>query len=154
MIGANDLPTVNAILNAISAFLLVSGYVAIRRRRIRLHETCMLSALAVSTLFLTSYLYYHIVVRRGQHTVFGEGVHVSELVRSLYYAILTTHTVLAAIVAPLALYTASLALRGRFDRHVRVARWTLPIWLYVSITGVIVYLMLYRLYPPPEGPVQ
>ena len=94
------------------------------------------------------------MVRRGQHTVFGEGVHVSELVRSLYYAILTTHTVLAAIVAPLALYTASLALRGRFDRHVRIARWTLPIWLYVSITGVIVYLMLYRLYPSPEGPVQ
>ena len=149
MIGQNDLPAVNAVLNASSAFLLVMGYVAIRRRLIAIHKTCMLAALTVSTLFLASYLYYHLVVRRGQHTEFGKDLNVPEMVRFLYYAVLMTHTALAAVVAPLALYTAYLGLRGRLERHVRIARWTLPIWLYVSITGVAVYWMLYQLYPAP-----
>ena len=103
----------------------------------------MLLALGVSALFLTSYLYYHLGVRHGQHTPFtGEG-----WVRTVYLAILLSHTVLAVLVAPLALFTAYQGIRDRLARHVRVARWTLPLWLYVSITGVIVYWMLYDLYP-------
>jgi putative membrane protein len=145
MSGAEDLPSVNAALNGISAVLLVVGYVAIRRARVSLHKACMLAALAVSALFLASYLYYHFAVKKGQPTHFAaEGS-----VRLIYFAMLGSHTVLAAVVAPLALWTASLALRGRFDRHARVARWTFPIWLYVSVTGVVVYWMLYRLYPSP-----
>jgi len=143
MIGAHDLPSVNAFLNGLSAVLLVAGYRAIRRRRVALHQTCMLTALGVSVLFLVSYLYYHFQVKGGQPTRFlGEG-----WVRPVYLTILLTHTVLAAVAAPLALVTAYLGLRGRLKRHVRIARWTLPIWLYVSVTGVVVYWMLYRLYP-------
>src|SRR5262249_22005307 len=124
-----DLPSVNATLNGISALLLIVGYAAIRRRRIALHKACMLAALGGSVLFLASYLYYHLVVRQGQPTSStGTG-----WVRTVYFAILLSHTVLAALVAPLALFTASQALRGRLARHVRVARWTLPIWLYVSV---------------------
>lgn len=140
-----DLPALNAILNATSAVLLVLGYTAIRRRRIGLHQTCMLTALAVSALFLASYLYYHFVVRGGQATPFGG----PEGVRSAYLVILRSHYLLAMAAAPLAITTAYLGLRGRLVRHVRLARWTLPIWLYVSVTGVVVYWMLYQLYPPP-----
>ncbi len=143
MIGAHDLPAVNAFLNGLSAVLLVAGYRAVRRRRVALHQTCMLTALAVSVLFLVSYLYYHFQVKGGRPTPFsGEG-----WIRPVYFTILLTHTVLAAVAAPLALVTAYLGLRGRLKRHVRIARWTLPIWLYVSVTGVVVYWMLYRLYP-------
>lgn len=143
MIDAHDLPSVNAFLNGLSAILLVSGYRAIRRRRIALHQTCMLTALGVSVAFLVSYLYYHFQVKGGRPTPFlGQG-----WVRPVYFTILLTHTILAAVAAPLALMTAYLGLRGRLARHVRMARWTLPIWLYVSITGVVVYWMLYRLYP-------
>ncbi len=138
------LPALNAVLNALCAVLLVAGYVAIRARRETLHKVCMLSALVVSAIFLTSYLYFHFVVLDGQPTRFqGQGS-----VRAVYFAILLTHTMLAALVAPLALYVAYQGLRDHRPRHVRVARWTLPIWLYVSVTGVVVYVMLYHLYPP------
>jgi protein SCO1/2/putative membrane protein len=143
-IGEEDLPSVNAVLNGTSAVLLALGYGAIRRRQIQLHKTCMLSALGVSAVFLTCYLYYHFGVKHGRPTPFlGQG-----WVRPVYFAILWSHMVLAAVMAPLALITASLGLRNRLSRHISVARWTLPIWLYVSITGVVVYWMLYRLYPP------
>ena len=147
MIEPEDLPTVNAALNATSAVLLQAGYMAIRRRKIRIHKTCMLTALAVSTVFLASYLYYHLVVREGKPTRFaGQGE-----VRLLYFAVLLSHTVLAATVAPLAIITAYLGLRNRIDKHRRIAQWTLPIWLYVSMTGVEVYWMLYYLYPSSGG---
>jgi uncharacterized membrane protein YozB (DUF420 family) len=110
----------------------------------------MLTALAVSAVFLASYLYYHAAVRHWQPTYFRENtVGAPEWVARVYLAVLGTHTVLAVVAAPLALYTAYLGLRDRYKRHVRVARWTLPIWLYVSVTGVVVYWMLYRLYPAP-----
>lgn len=133
-------PTINASLNGIAGLLLVAGYVAIRRRRESLHKACMLSALVVSIVFLACYLYYHIVVLRGESVRFqGEG-----WVRPLYFAVLITHIVLAPIVAILALVTAYLGLRERRQGHVRLARWTWPLWMYVSITGVLVYLMLYH----------
>ncbi len=138
------LPAINAGLNGLCAVLLVAGYVAIRNRRETFHKIFMLSALAVSMVFLACYLYFHFAVLDGQPTRFqGEG-----WVRPVYFAILLTHTVLAALVAPLALYVSYQGLRDHRPRHVKVARWTLPIWLYVSITGVVVYWMLYHLYPP------
>ena len=117
------------------------GYLLIRQRKITAHKLCMGSALGTSTLFLVSYLVYHYQV--GSMPFTGRGG-----IRALYFTILISHTVLAAVIPPLALLTVSRALRGRFDRHVRIARWTLPLWLYVSVTGVIIYLMLYHLYPP------
>jgi len=137
-------PPLNASLNATCTFLLICGYLAIRARREKLHKILMLSALAVSSVFLGCYLYYHLVIMRGAHTEFpGQGA-----VRTAYFVILLTHTVLAAVVAPLALYTAFVGLRDHRMRHVQLARWTMPMWLYVSITGVVVYWMLYQLYPP------
>jgi len=121
--------------------LLGLGYLLIRQRKIAAHKLCMGSALGTSTLFLVSYLVYHYQV--GSMPFTGRGG-----IRALYFTILISHTVLAAVIPPLALLTVSRALRGRFDRHVRIARWTLPLWLYVSVTGVIIYLMLYHLYPP------
>src|SRR5262249_20940383 len=148
MIDPNDLPSVNAALNTASVVLLMVGYKAIRSRHVALHKACMLSALGVSAIFLASYLYYHFAVRGGQPTSFSERApDAPRWVGRVYLTILLTHTALAAVVAPLALFTAWQGLRGNLKRHVRVARWTLPIWLYVSITGVIVYWMLYRLYP-------
>jgi putative membrane protein len=144
---ANSLPAVNAGLNGACAMLLVFGYRAIRAQKQALHATCMTCALALSGLFLTSYLYYHIVVRSGQPTRFAG----SGWVRPLYFAILISHTLLAAVVAPLALFTAWQGYQGRLRRHVRIAHWTLPIWFYVSLTGVIVYLMLYHLYPVSQS---
>jgi uncharacterized membrane protein YozB (DUF420 family) len=134
-----DLPALNATLNALATLFLIAGYVCIRLGRRNLHRTCMLAALGVSALFLTSYVVYHLNV--GSRPFAGEGA-----VRVLYFAILIPHVVLAATVLPLALLTASRGLRSQFDRHVRIARWTLPIWLYVSVTGVVIYLMLYRWY--------
>ncbi len=132
------LPTLNAILNATAALLLVTGYVFIRRGdRVR-HKQFMLAALACSTAFLVSYLYYHYQV--GSVRFEGEGA-----ARTVYFTVLITHTVLAAAVPVLAIVTVLRALRERFDRHRRIARITLPIWLYVSVTGVIVYWMLYRM---------
>jgi len=137
------LPGFNAALNGTCAILLVAGFLAIRRRQEKLHKACMLSALAVSILFLTSYLFYHGVLG-GRPTAFqGEG-----WIRLVYLTILWSHTVLAAVVAPLALFTAWQGLCDRRPRHVRIARWTLPLWLYVSVTGVVVYWMLYHLYSP------
>jgi uncharacterized membrane protein YozB (DUF420 family) len=144
-----DFPAVNACLNALAGVLIVAGYACIRRRLIRAHQACMLSALVVSAIFLGSYLYYHLVVKHGVATSFhSQWPDAPDGVRYLYYAILLSHTLLAVAVAPLAIFTAWQGLRGRFARHVRVARLTLPLWLYVSITGVVVYWMLYRMYLP------
>ena len=134
------LPTVNATLNGIAGLLLACGYAAIRGGRIPLHRACMLAAFATSALFLVSYLTYHF--HSPVNPFQGQGP-----VRALYFALLISHIVLAAAVVPLALLTLSRALRGRFARHRRIARWTLPIWLYVSVTGVLVYLMLYVWWP-------
>ena len=131
------LPTVNASLNALSAVLLGCGWMFIRRREITRHRACMLAAFASSALFLTSYLIYHAEV--GSVPYQGQGV-----TRTIYYGILLTHVVLAALILPLALITLSRALAKRFDRHKKIARWTLPIWLYVSVTGVVIYVMLYH----------
>ncbi len=133
----SDLPALNATLNATSAVLLVTGYAFIRRGQIRRHRAAMISACVVSALFLTSYVIYHANI--GSKPFQGQGP-----IRIVYFTILVTHVLLAAAVLPLALITLSRGLRARFERHVAIARWTLPIWLYVSVTGVIVYLMLYR----------
>ena len=148
----DPLPGFNATLNAVTLVLLLLGYSAIRFRLIRLHIACMLSALGLSVLFLVSYLYDHGVVKQGPTTSFASQTshaHPPAWVGVVYQVVLWTHTPLAAVVAPLALYTAYLALRRRFARHRSFARWTLPIWLYVAVTGVGVYWMLYRLYPWP-----
>ncbi len=137
-----DLPTLNAILNSISASFLIAGYLFIRARRIKAHRIAMISAFVTSTLFLASYLTYHFAKDLGPTRFQGEGI-----VRPIYFAILITHTILAVVIVPLIFVTFARALRERFDRHRRIARWTLPLWLYVSVTGVIVYLMLYQLYP-------
>jgi putative membrane protein len=133
------LPALNAALNATSALLLTAGWVAIRRRRVAVHRACMVSALATSVLFLTSYVVYHAQV--GTTHFPGTGWS-----RTTYFLVLGTHTPLAALVPVLAVVTLTFALRERFDRHVRLARWTLPIWMYVSVTGVVIYVMLYHLY--------
>ena len=138
--SVTDLPAVNATLNAISAVLLVIGYVLIRQRRIEQHRWVMIGAFGVSTLFLIGYVIYHWNVGSKPFTAQGP-------VRTLYFFVLITHIVLAAFVPPMALITLIRGLRARYDRHARLARWTLPIWLYVSVTGVIVYVMLYQLYP-------
>lgn len=135
--GAPALPTLNAALNATSAVLLATGYAFIRRGRIHVHRACMLAAFAVSTAFLVSYLYYHAQV--GTTSFRGQG-----WIRPVYFGILFTHTALAAAVVPLVLVTLTRALRGRFERHRAIARWTFPVWLYVSVTGVVVYLILYH----------
>ncbi len=138
MIDYTALPAVNASLNAVSTLFLTAGYLFIRRREISRHRVCMFSAFAASALFLTSYLVYHANVGSVPYT--GHGV-----ARVVYYTILLTHVVLAALILPLALVTLSRALAHRFDRHRAIARWTLPIWLYVSVTGVVIYVMLYEL---------
>ena len=138
MIALEDLPGVNAALNGTTALLLSLGYVMIRRRHILAHKTCMLSAFGVSSLFLASYLYYH--AHAGVRHFAGSG-----WIRAVYFAILISHTVLAAAIVPLAVTTVGLGLWARFPKHRRIARWTLPLWLYVSLTGVIVYVLLYRL---------
>lgn len=134
------LPTVNACLNAASGVLLVLGFLQIRRKNVRLHRRLMIGAFLVSVLFLVLYLVYHFNVGSVRFT--GQG-----WVRPLYFTILLTHTLLAAAVPVLALITLYRAARGDFRRHRRIARWTLPIWLYVSVTGVLVYLFLYQIYP-------
>jgi uncharacterized membrane protein YozB (DUF420 family) len=134
-----DLPAVNATLNGISAVLLVIGFLLIRRQRIRQHRRVMLGAFTVSCLFLVGYVVYHYNV--GSKPFPGQGP-----IRTVYFFILITHIVLAALVPPMAIITLVRALRERFDAHARLARWTLPIWLYVSVTGVAVYWMLYRMH--------
>jgi putative membrane protein len=134
-----DLPALNAILNATAAVFLSVGYMQIRRGRIEVHKRFMLAALTTSALFLISYLVYH--ANTGSRPFPGGGA-----VRLVYFTILITHVVLAAVILPLALITASRGLRAQYDRHVRIARWTLPLWIYVSVTGVVIYLMLYQMY--------
>ena len=134
------LPHLNAILNSTSALLLLAGFRFIRRRRIQAHRNCQVAAVVTSTLFLISYLTYHYY--HGATKFPGQG-----LVRPLYFAILISHTILAVVIVPLILVTLYRAARGDFARHRSIARWTLPLWLYVSVTGVIVYVMLYHLYP-------
>ena len=133
----HSLPAVNATLNAISTVLLVTAYVMIRRGQVGLHRRLMIAACTTSTLFLICYLTYHAQV--GSVRFVRQG-----FVRPLYFTILITHVTLAALVLPLAIVTLSRALRERFDRHRAIARWTLPIWLYVSVTGVLVYVLLYQ----------
>lgn len=138
-----DLPIVNACLNGSAAILLLIGYVAIKRRYVTVHKVAMLTALAVSAMFLAGYLYYHIAVRGGQATRYdAQGWE-----RAGYLALLLSHTVLAAVAAPLALVTATLGCMGRLKSHVWIARVTLPIWLYVSLTGVSIYWILKDHYP-------
>jgi uncharacterized membrane protein YozB (DUF420 family) len=136
--SVHDLPSVNAFLNATAAVLLVWGYTLIRRKRIQQHRRVMLAAFTTSSLFLICYIVYHAQVR---------GLHFPKTgpIRIVYFGILGTHTVLADTVPVLAIITLSRGLGGRYDKHRKIARWTLPIWLYVSVTGVIVYLMLYHL---------
>ncbi|HEY3129055.1 MAG TPA: DUF420 domain-containing protein [Acidobacteriota bacterium] len=138
MIPIQNLPTVNAILNASSAILLAVGYFCIRSGKISAHRFLMGSAFCSSTLFLISYLTYHYYA--GSKHFQKSGV-----IRSVYLSILFSHTLLAVIIVPLALITVSRALRGDFQKHKKIARWTFPLWMYVSVTGVIVYWMLYRL---------
>ncbi len=131
----------NAILNGTSAVLLTAGYAAIRTGKMAVHKALMLSAFFVSTAFLVSYLIYH--YRVGHVTFQGQG-----WIRPVYFSILISHTILAAVIVPLVVMTLRRAWLERFDKHKLIARWTLPIWLYVSVTGVIVYLMVYQLYKP------
>ncbi len=138
MIPLSDLPGINASLNSVSALFLAIGYILIRRGRVAAHRFCMLAAFTTSTLFLVSYLTYHFKV--GSVPFDGQG-----WVRPLYFSILISHIILAAAIVPLVLVTLVRAVKGSFERHKRIARWTLPIWLYVSVTGVIVYWMLYWL---------
>jgi uncharacterized membrane protein YozB (DUF420 family) len=137
----HDLPSVNATLNACCAALLVAGFVQIRRRNWRAHRACMLAAFATSCLFLVSYLVYH--AQAGTTRFQSQG-----WIRPVYFGILLTHTPLAALVLPLAVVTLRRGLRAQYDRHARLARWTLPIWLYVSVTGVLIYWLLYHVDRP------
>lgn len=138
MLDVYDLPALNAALNSLSTVLLITGWFLIRNRKIAAHRAVMITALITSSLFLTSYLIYHAQV--GSVPFRGQGP-----IRTVYFAILITHTILAATVPFLAAITVWRAYKKRFDRHRAIARWTLPIWLYVSATGVIVYLMLYQM---------
>ena len=137
----HSLAPLNAVLNGCATVLLLAGFIFIKNGKVRAHRACMLSAMGFSAIFLTSYLVYHYNV--GNVRFSGQG-----WVRSLYFSILIPHIILAAAIVPLALTTIWFALRGRFQSHRRIARWTWPLWMYVSVTGVIVYLMLYRMYTP------
>ncbi len=135
------LPPVQASLNVTAATFMSVGYYFIRNGNRSAHKVCMISALAVSTLFFVLYLYYHSVV--GNIPFAGQG-----MIRPIYFSILITHVILAAAIVPLVITTVSFAIRGKFEKHRKVARWTLPIWLYVSVTGVLIYLLAFQIYPP------
>jgi uncharacterized membrane protein YozB (DUF420 family) len=140
------LPVVNAFLNGLSAVFLAAGYCFIRRKNMRAHRNCMVTAFAASILFLACYITYHSYLAFHLHrgpTVFNNPA----WFRPIYLTILLTHTVLAIAIVPLAIITLSRALRSRFDRHRKIARWTWPLWMYVSVTGVLIYLLLYRIFP-------
>ncbi|MFO1500718.1 MAG: DUF420 domain-containing protein [Verrucomicrobiota bacterium] len=141
-----DLPAVNAVLNGLSACFLLAGYRLIRQRRQKAHRNCMVAAFITSVLFLISYLTYHgyvaYVLQRGP-TRFLEPA----WFRPIYLTILGTHTLLAVVIVPMVLISLVHALRERFDRHRRIARWTWPLWMYVSVTGVVIYLLLYQIFP-------
>jgi len=134
-------PTLNAFLNGTSAVLIGAGLYFIKSRRIRAHRQMMLSAFVTSCLFLTSYLYYHLVLRAGVTHFQGQGVS-----RPIYFTILISHTILAVVVVPFILITLARALKGRFQRHKALAPYTFAIWMYVSVTGVVIYVMLYKIY--------
>ena len=140
------LPHINALLNATSGVFLVIGYVLIRRRRVAAHRRSMIAAFIASVVFLVSYILYHSLLAyylgQGPTKFRGEG-----LIRPVYFFILISHTVLAAVIVPFVIITLRRGLKRDDDRHRRIARWTFPLWLYVSVTGVVVYLMLYQLYP-------
>lgn len=137
----HSLAPLNALLNGCATVLLLAGFIFIRNGNVRAHRACMIAAMGFSALFLTSYLVYHYNV--GNVRFSGQG-----WIRSLYFSILIPHIVLAGVIVPLALTTLTFALRGNFRRHRRIAIWTWPLWIYVSVTGVIVYLMLYQMYTP------
>ena len=140
--SVSDLPALNAVLNGLSTVLLTAGFVFIKARHRDAHRRCMVAAFLTSAVFLVSYLAHKILVR-GVHTPFGgEGI-----IRNVYYVMLLTHIVLAMAIVPLVLITIARARRGDFDAHRRIARWTWPIWMYVSVTGVLVYFFLYRWWP-------
>ncbi len=140
------LPHINAFLNTTSGIFLIAGFIFIRRRQIAAHRASMIAAFVASTVFLISYVLYHSLLAyylgQGPTKFKGEG-----FIRPVYFVILLTHTILAVAVVPFILITLFRALRGKFEKHRRIARWTLPVWLYVSLTGVIVYLFLYQFYP-------
>jgi putative membrane protein len=139
-VHATFFPTLNAFLNGSSAVLIAIGLYFIRSGRRQAHKRMMVSAFVTSCLFLISYLYYHIVLRAGVTRFRGQGI-----VRPIYFTILTTHTILAIVVVPFILVTLARALKGRFARHKAIAPYTFAIWMYVSVTGVVIYLMLYKL---------
>ena len=138
----HDLPVVNASLNATATVLLLLGFAFIKTRRVKAHIATMITALVVSAAFLTCYLIYHFYV--GHVKFAGTG-----LVQKFYYTLLLTHVILAVVSLPMIIMTVTPALRRRFDKHKRMARWTYPVWLYVSVTGVIVYMMCYQWWGPP-----
>jgi putative membrane protein len=138
MIPLEAHPPLNAALNAVVSVLLAAGFGFIRAKRVAAHKACMLTAVAVSAVFLASYLYYH--YHAGSTPFQGQG-----FVRTLYFTILISHTILATVILPLVIITVTLALRGRIERHRRIARWTMPLWFYVSVTGVVIYWMLYQM---------
>ena len=135
--SVHDLPAINASLNAISGMLLIVAYTLIRQRKIEQHRKVMLAAFTTSALFLVCYIVYHAQVGSVRFTRQG-------FVRPLYFTILITHVTLAALVLPMAIVTLSRGLKGRYPQHRKIARWTFPIWLYVSVTGVLVYVLLYQ----------
>lgn len=139
MFSLTTLPLLNALLNSLSAVLLSTGYVAIRCGRIALHKACMLAACATSALFLVSYLTYHYHI--GSKPFPGQGT-----IRIVYFVILISHTMLAVVIVPMVLLTLYRAWRAQWERHRRLARWTLPLWFYVSVTGVVIYMLLYQVY--------
>ena len=140
------LPHVNALLNTTSGLCLITGYIFIRRRRIAAHRASMIAAFVSSIIFLISYLTYHTLLAYklglGPTKFIGEGI-----IRPIYFFILITHTILAVVIVPFVIVTLRRGLKRQDARHRRIARWTFPLWLYVSITGVVVYMMLYRIYP-------
>ncbi|MEL0059355.1 MAG: DUF420 domain-containing protein [Verrucomicrobiales bacterium] len=141
-----DLPLINAILNSCSALLLLAGYVAIKRDQKERHKRCMLLALITSTLFLTCYVIYHVGMQRvygSAHTRFVDPA----WFRPWYLALLASHLLLAIAIVPMVLMTVYHAIRGNFEKHRKIARWTWPCWMYVSVTGVVIYLLLYRIFP-------
>ena len=136
----SDLPAVNALLNSLSTIFLINGYMLIKRGRQAAHRNCMIGALITSTLFLTSYLYYHYNAGRTDFIN-------PQWFRPIYLVILVTHIILAVVIVPLALISVILAVRRRYELHKRVSRWTWPLWMYVSVTGVLIYFLLYQIFP-------
>jgi uncharacterized membrane protein YozB (DUF420 family) len=141
VLGPTFFPALNAFLNGSSAVLIGTGYYFVKQGRRQAHKRMMIAAVVTSTLFLISYLYYHVVLRAGVTHFRGEGVW-----RPVYYTILLSHTFLAVVVVPLVLITLSRALKGNFARHKAIARYTFPIWMYVSVTGVVIFVMLYKIF--------